>query len=104
MGHVPKNSETILCIDRAIQIEILTLSVWRFIICQAENIIYAGFVNLCKLDKHFGGNIIFAGFIFGIASLRHPKESCKLNLIQVCVLAQIFQSEIHSYHLAISIS
>ena len=51
-----------------------------FLICPAKKVVCGCFVEIRKLDQYCGGNIIFAGFVFGITSLRHTKKLCDLLL------------------------
>ena len=51
----------------------------------AQQVIDAGIVETGQADQNSGGNVVFAGFVFGITGLRHPEYLCHLRLIHVFV-------------------
>ena len=62
----------------------ITLSL--FLICSAKEIIRGGFVEIRQFNQNGGWDIIFSGFVFGIAGLRHAQYLRNLLLGQIMVL------------------
>ena len=65
------------------------------LIREAEQIVRAGLVKLRQTDQHFGWDIVLAGFVFGVAGLRHAEKFRNLRLIHVAVFSEIAKSRIH---------
>ena len=55
-------------------------------ICSAKEIIRGGFVEIRQFNQNGGWDIIFSGFVFGIAGLRHAQYLRNLLLGQIMVL------------------
>ena len=67
-------------------------------VADAQKIIDAGVVESGQLDENLSGNIVFPGFVLGIAGLGHPQKFCHLRLVQICILPQISES-VYGAHL-----
>ena len=62
----------------------ITLSL--FLICSAKKIVRGSFVEIRQFDQDGGWDIIFSGFVLGIAGLRHAQYLRNLRLGQIMVL------------------
>lgn len=58
---------------------------------QAQEIIYAGVVQLGESDQSWGRDVVFTGLVFGISGLGHIQQFRNFRLCHVAVFAQAFQ-------------
>lgn len=69
--------------------------IWISAVTETENIIHTGMVKTGQFDEYLCGDIVLAGFVFGIARLGHAEKSGDLCLVKVGVLTEVAESIAH---------
>ncbi len=47
----------------------------------AKEVVCTGVVESSRLNEDLGGDVVFSGFVFGAACLRHAQHFCNLGLM-----------------------